>query len=138
MTCAWSIAIRNQYLTKRGTIPQGSGPSNSNRAERVDLCFLLRNLAHILTQHKITRAKIEIHINSMQALKYSSLPVEGTSPYKFLIDGYDVISNIDYYQKRIKKNTNQSTIKYSHIYSHLNNKTKRDHILRTKGKIFSK
>ena len=59
--------------------------------------------------------------------------MEGTGPYKFLIDDYDVISNINYYQKRIE-NTHQSTIKYSHIYSHLNKKSKREHILCNKGK----
>ena len=48
------------------------------------------------------------------------------------MDDYDVISNIDFHQKRIE-NTHQSTIKYSHIYSHLDKKSKRDHILRTKG-----
>ena len=133
MTCAWSIAVKDQYPSKGGTISQGSGPSNSNRAKRAGLCFLLKNLDHILTQHKVTRAKIEIHIDNMQALEYSSLPVEGTGPYKFLINDYNVISNINHFQKRIK-NTHQSTIKYSHIYSHLNNKTKRDHILCTKGK----
>ena len=59
----------------------------------------------------------------MQALKYSSLPIEGTGPYKFLIDDYNVISDINFYQKRIENN-HQSTIKYSHIYSHLNKKPK--------------
>ena len=58
--------------------------------------------------------------------------MEGTGPYKFLIDDYNLISNIDHFQKRIQ-NTHQSTIKYSHIYSHLNKKSKREHILRTKG-----
>ena len=123
MTCAWSIAVKDQYPTQGGTIPQGSGTSNSNRAERAGLCFLLKNLDHILTHNKITKAKIEIHIDNMQALKYSTLLLEGTGPYKFLMDDYDVISNIDFYQKRIE-NTHQSTIKYSHIYSHLNKNPK--------------
>ena len=123
MTCAWSIAVKDQYPSQGGTIPQESRTSNSNRAERAGLCFLLKNLDHILTHNKITRAKIEIHIDNTQALKYSSLPTEGTGPYKFLIDGYNVISNIDYYQKRIENN-HQYTIKYSHIYSHLNKNPK--------------
>ena len=136
MTCAWSMAIKDQYPSKGGTIPQESGPSNSNRAKKAGICFLLRNLDHILTQHKITRAKIEIQIDNMQALKYSSLPVEGTGPYKLLIDDYDVISNIDYYQKRIE-NTHQSKIKYSHIYSHLNKNPKENTYLAPKEKYTS-
>ena len=132
MTCTWSIAAKDQYPAQEGTIPQGSVTSNSNIAERAGLCFLLKNLDHILTHNKITKAKIELHIDSTQALKYFSLPIEVTCPYKFLIDDYDVISNINFYQKRIENN-HQSTIKYSHIYSHFNKKSKRDHILRTKG-----
>ena len=69
----------------------------------------------------------------MQAMQYSSLPEEGTGPYKFLIDNYDLISNISHYHGKIETN-HESQIKYSHIYSHLNNKSKRDHILHTKGK----
>ena len=133
MTCAWSITIGNHYITHRGIIIIERRPSNSTRAKRAGLCFLLQNLGHIFTQYKINKAKIEIYIDNMQALEYSSLLVEGTGPYKFLIDDYNLISNIDHFQKRIK-NFHQSTIKYSHIYSHLNNKSKRGHILCTKGK----
>lgn len=75
MTCAWFIAIGNHYPTKGGTISTGNGPSNSTRAKRASLCFLLQNLDYIFTQHKINKARIEIDINNMQALEYCSLPV---------------------------------------------------------------
>ena len=90
------------------------------------------NLDYIFTKHKVTNAKIEIHIDNKQALEYSSLPEKGTGPYKFLINDYDIIRNIDSLQKRFR-NTHKTTLKYSHIYSHLDSKAKRNHIQLTKG-----
>ena len=132
MTCAWAIEIGTEYPSTGGTIQKGSGKANSTRAERAGICFLLINLDHIFTRHNISNANIEIHTDNIQALEYSSLPEKGEGPYKFLIEDYDIISNIDSMKKRFR-DIHNTNIKYSHIYSHLNNKAKRDHIQTTKG-----
>ena len=132
MTCAWAIEIGTEYPSTGGTIQKGSGKANSTRAERAGICFLLMNLDYIFTKHNISNAKIEIHTDNIQALEYSSLPEKGAGLYKFLIDDYDIISTIDSMKKRFRE-THKTNIKYSHIYSHLNNKAKRDHIQLTKG-----
>ena len=90
------------------------------------------NLDYIFTKHKVSNAKIEIHTDNTQALEYSSLPEKGAGPYKFLIDDYDIISNINFIKKRFW-DTHNTNIKYSHIYSHLDNKTKGNQIKLTKG-----